>query len=174
MIEPSVTYGNLYLDLTREFSLAFKAVSPPSPEEKVAMAAPAPRPPADTAPLQEQASQPTPGPSPTPTATPISFAAYRTTNNLRVRSGPGTTYNVLDQVPPDFVLDILGRSADNLWLAIAYPDLGSLGWVSAEFVTPGDGFEQFPIELGPGQADADPSSTRPPSFLGSDELPSWY
>ncbi len=157
MIEPSVTYGNLYLDLTREYATQFKNSPPPSAEEKSALAATAtPRPtrtptltptlPATNEPSPTRTFTPTRGPSPTPTATPIEFAAYRTTEILRVRSGPGTDFEMLGRVPRDFVLDVLARSEDNKWLAIAYPDYGSLGWISAEFVTPKNGFEQFPIE----------------------------
>lgn len=174
MIEPSVTYGNQYLDLTRELSAQFKSSAPPSAEEKSILAAPpTPRPtlaPTDAPPPPTA----TPGPSPTPTPTPIEFAAYRTTGVLRVRAGPGTEYEVLDSVPENFVLDILGRSADNQWLAIAYPDFGSLGWVSTAFVTPSDGLNQFPIELAPSEETPTPSPTFSPSYHGTDELPSWY
>ena len=157
MIEPSVTYGNLYLDLTREYATQFKNSSPPSAEEKIALAAtstPRPTRTPTLTPTQRVTNAPTPtrtftptrGPSPTPTATPIEFAAYRTTEILRVRSGPGTDFEMLGRLPRDFVLDVLARSQDHKWLAIAYPDYGSLGWISAEFVTPQNGFEQFPIE----------------------------
>lgn len=157
MIEPSVTYGNLYLDLTREYAAQFKSSPPPSGDEKLALAASStPRPtPVPTAtptfrPTSALTTTPTRtltrGPSPTPTATPIEFAAYRTTEALRVRTGPGTNFELLGKLPRDFVLDVLARSEDSQWLAIAYPDFGSLGWVSAEFVTPHRGFEDFPVE----------------------------
>lgn len=175
MIEPSVTYGNLYLDLTREFAARFKSVPPPSAEEKIALAATAtPRPtqeptaPAATnAPANTPTRRPTRGPSPTPSATPIEFAAYRTTEILRVRSGPGTTFEMLGKLPRDFVLDVLARSEDSKWLAIAYPDFGSLGWVSAEFVNPQDGFDQFPVEPSLLEGESAPSSP-------NDPLPVWY
>ena len=174
MIEPSVTYGNQYLDLTRELSGQFKSSAPPSAEEKTILAAPpTPRPtlaPIDAPPPPTA----TPGPSPTPTPTPIEFAAYRTTGTLRVRSGPGTDYDVMDQVPENFVLDILGRSADNQWLAIAYPDFGSLGWVSSQFVTPSDSFDQFPVELAPSLQDSTPTPTPFPGFMSWEELLRWY
>jgi hypothetical protein len=169
-IEPSVTYGNLYLDLTREYAAQFKASPPPSAEEKAAAAAPnTPRP--TRAPTQAPTAKPTRGASPTPTPTSIAFAAYRTTEILRVRAGPATTYETLGKLPRDFVLDILGRSADKQWLAIAYPDFGSLGWVSAEFVTPRDGLEQFPVELAP---DVTPAPSASPQPFDSDVLPDWY
>lgn len=177
MIEPSVSYGSLYLDLTREFAALFKSSAPPSAEEKLALAAP-PTPRPTLAPTEAPAAPPTAaptrGPSPTPTPVPVEFAAYRTTGVLRVRSGPGTEFDIIDRVPEDFVLDILGRSADNSWLAIAYPDYGSLGWVSAEFVTPRKGLDQFPIEPAPTLGSAPRSPTSAPAYQGSEQLPSWY
>src|SRR5207253_1163562 len=100
MIEPSVSYGNQYLDITREMAAQFKASPPPSLDDKIALAAsPTPRPtrtptetPTARATNAPPTKSPTRGPSPTPTATPIDFAAYRTTEILRVRSGPGTNF----------------------------------------------------------------------------------
>lgn len=195
MIEPSVTYGNLYLDITRDYAGQFKSIAPPSAEEKVAFAATTtPRPTAEPsltptiaatdAPANTPTRPPTRGPSPTPTPTPIEFAAYRTTNILRVRSGPATTFEMIGKLPQDFVLDVLGRSEDSKWLAIAYPDFGSLGWISAEFVTPSDGMDQFPVEPSllqddsaagdKGNSAAPADANIEPSYYGSDELPSWY
>lgn len=180
MIEPSATYGNLYLDLTREYAAQFKAQPPLSTDEKILAAATnTPRPTraptasptarAQNAPTQTATVKPTLGPSPTPTATPIEFAAYRTTEILRVRALPNTSAEILGKLPRDFVLDVLGRSQDSQWLAIAYPDFGSLGWVSAEFVTPRSGLEQFPVEGAP-----EPPPTPAAAPQDSDALPSWY
>jgi hypothetical protein len=168
-IEPSVSYGNQYLDLTREYAAQFKSSPPPSAEEKSALAATAtPRPPTPTATSSTRVAPPTPTP---PNETTVPFPdAYRTTDILRVRSGPGTTYETIGKLPPAFVLDVLGRSQDNQWLAIAYPDFGSLGWVSAAFVIPQSGLEQFPVEPAPGQA----ASTPTPSSEPTDALPDWY
>lgn len=178
-IEPGVSYGGKYLDLTREYAAQFKAQPVLSAQEKSVAAAPAaPRPTntlrATNAPTQTPTLTPTRGPSPTPTATPLAFAAYRTSDILRVRSGPGTTYDMVGKLPQDFVLDILGRSDDNRWLAIAYPDFGSLGWVSAEFVIPKSGLEQFPVELAPGQAPPAPTPNSSPRISIPDSVPNWY
>jgi hypothetical protein len=178
MIEPSVTYGNLYLDLTREYAAQFKGMPPPSAEEKVALAATAtPRPTlVPTASPAAPTRTTTRGPSPTPTATPVEFAAYRTTENLRVRSGPGTNFEMLGQLTRDFVLDILARSEDSRWLAIAYPDFGSLGWISADFVTPTTGFDEFPVEPTLLDAPEPPASSAasPTPLPFDDSLPNWY
>lgn len=172
-IEPSATYGNFYLDLTREYAAQFKSAPPPSAEEKAAAAATnTPRPtvtPTITPAPRATRIIPTRGPSPTPSPTPVSFAAYRTTDVLRVRALPNTGAAVLGKLSRDFVLDVLGRSADNQWLAIAYPDFGSLGWVSSEFVTPRTGFEQFPVEGAPVETPVPSAAPENP-----DTLPDWY
>ncbi len=173
MIEPSASYGNLYLDLTREYAAQFKSQPPLSDDEKILAAATntprpstaAPTPPASAAP----AVTPTRAAPASPTPTPVEFDAYRTTEILRVRALPNTDADILGKLPRGFVLDVLGRSQDQQWLAIAYPDFGSLGWVSAEFVTPRDGLEQFPVESAP---EPTPTSAAPP--YDSDALPSWY
>lgn len=180
MIEPSASYGNLYLDITREYAGQFKSIAPPSAKEKAALAAtPTPRPTVvpSLTPTVRATNAPkntaTRGPSPTPTATPIDFAAYRTTEILRVRAGPATTFEMIGKLPRDFVLDVLARSEDSKWLAIAYPDFGSLGWISAQFVTPSDNMEQFPVEPSLLQESA-AAPKGVPSDPSDEALPSWY
>lgn len=189
MIEPSVRYGNLYLDITRELAAQFKAVPPPSTEDKLAQAAPpTPRPtvaPTEGTAAREPTAAPTRGPSPTPAPTNIPDVAerfptaYRTTEVLRVREGPGTDFKILGKLPRDFVLDVLARSEDADWLAIAYPDFGAVGWVSTEFVTPHDGLRDLPIEPSLLPPDTTPAAAPTPSGSAvqpsrQDPLPVWY
>jgi Glycosyl hydrolase family 99/Bacterial SH3 domain len=166
-IEPSASYGNLYLDITREFSAQFRAVPLLSAAEKSLLAAsPTPRPTRAFTPTRDALPTPTQV-LPTPT---IEFPdAYRTTELLRVRAGPGTTFDIRGTLPRGTVLDVLARSEDNQWLAIAYPDYGALGWISAAFVAPPRGFDQFPVE--PAPALVSPTPTRPPE---PDSVPIWY
>ena len=182
MIEPSVTYGNLYLDITREYVAQFKSQPPLSNEEKILAAATnTPRPPTATptipatnAPTRTPTLKPTRVSSPTPTGTPIASAAYHTTDTLRVRSGPGTEYKILDEIPQNFVLDVLGRSQDKKWLAIAYPDFGSLGWINTDFVSPQEGLDDFPIEPPPSLDTPQPTSTPSPNSEENNPYPPWY
>lgn len=147
MIEPSVSYGNLYLDITREYAGQFKSGAPLSTEARLALAA---RQAADATPRPTRAATALPpGPTAMPTPTPVEMAAYRTRVRMYVRAGPSKLYPTIGELPPEFVLDVMARSEDQAWLAIAYPDAGALGWVSAEYIIPQDGFDQFPVEPAP-------------------------
>lgn len=48
--------------------------------------------------------------------------------NLRLRSGPGTSYAILGTVPHNTVLPVLGRNEDSNWLFVEYN--GSRGWIA--------------------------------------------
>lgn len=175
MIEPSISYGNLYLDLTREYAAQFKSTAPLSGDDRIALAAsPTPRPTRapSAAPTALATANPTRRPTTAPSPTPLEMAAYRTTAKIYVRAGPGKDYPPLGELPAGFVLDVLARNGGReseggetpplrVWLAIAYPDAGALGWVSAEFVTPQDGFDQLPVEPAPA---LDPENPGPLPF----------
>jgi len=135
MIEPSVTYGNLYLDITRDFAGQFKAGLP-----------------TPTA---------TPTRTPTPTATltltptltpsePIEIpdgitATISATDTLRVRAGPSTDTAILGRLRPGAVVTILARNDAADWWQIAYPDEERRGWVFAQFVTTDGDMDSLPV-----------------------------
>ncbi|HEX7594559.1 MAG TPA: endo-1,3-alpha-glucanase family glycosylhydrolase, partial [Anaerolineae bacterium] len=124
MIEPSVTYGNLYLDITRDFAAQFKAGLP----------APTPAP------------TRTPTPTATATITPTATLAIpgaitamvNTTDTLRVRTDPSIDAAILGRLRPGAAVALLARSGDAQWLQIAFPDATQRGWVAAQFVTAND------------------------------------
>ena len=121
MIEPSISYGNLYLDLTRQFAAQLKSG------------------PSAAAPPSVKATS-------TPTVQPTLQPDQRmTTDILRVREGPGLDYQVLGRLRANRVIQILGRTEDSQWLQIAYPDSSDTGWVSAEFVTPQARLDEFSV-----------------------------
>ncbi len=155
-IEPSVSYGSLYLDLTRKFAAQFKSGAPFSPP----------------------ASQSAPTGAPArPQKTPLLGPDERqTTDILRVRAGPGTDYEILGRLRQGTVIDILARSEDGNWLQIAYPDVVSPGWVAAEFVTPQDGLDSFTTAVAPVPGPAAGTTPAEDGGSGSDEsvYPIWY
>ncbi len=53
------------------------------------------------------------------------------TNNVRMRSAPGTGAETLRTIGYQTVLDAVGRTADNSWVQVNYQ--GASGWVSAQF-----------------------------------------
>ena len=60
-----------------------------------------------------------------------------TTDELNVRSGPGTQHQRIGGVMKGARLEVTGRSPDSAWLQVAYPDARSTGWISAQFVSAG-------------------------------------
>lgn len=106
----------------------------------------------------------------------------KATQQLNVRSGPGTDYNVLGMIQPDTVMLLTGKNETATWLQIEYAGgLGGRGWVTAAYVqtndtaslpvlnasgtpvTPGaSGPTSIPITptptLGPASADGDSSA----------------
>jgi uncharacterized protein YraI len=55
---------------------------------------------------------------------------------LRLRQEATTASAILAELPPGTPLDVLGRTADGLWLNVAAPD-GQSGWVFAAYVSIG-------------------------------------
>ena len=56
-------------------------------------------------------------------------------DNLNMRKGPGTDYDLVGQAPHDGVVTRIGKRSDNDgWILILYD--GAYGWVSAEYLAP--------------------------------------
>lgn len=85
----------------------------------------------------------TAAPSPAPTVT-VPVASRTTGGGLRMRSGPGTNYQVLLLLAEGQEVDVLGRDEAGEWLKISL-DSGEEGWVAAEFVDVGVAVEALPI-----------------------------
>ncbi|MBI1294383.1 SH3 domain-containing protein [bacterium] len=129
-IEPSVAYGDLYLNLTTQWSGQFKAgggVTPTLPPAPAAATAAIVSAPAPTAPLPD----------------PDKPTAYVTATLLNLRSGPGTDYAILARMPQNSVLAITGsNSSASNWWQVSYN--GQIGWVSADFVRTAGPINQVP------------------------------
>jgi hypothetical protein len=122
MIEPSVTYGDLYLNLTRELAQAFKGAPP-------AAATPA------ATPTRLPAS--TPGGTMTVTVTAKPSTPFvRADEAVRIRSGPGADTPRLKPLYPGETAQVVGKSADGAWWQVRLGGTSDgLGWVAAQYVT---------------------------------------
>lgn len=78
---------------------------------------------------------------------------------VNVRSGPGTTYPIIDTLPQCSVMPLTGyRSEDSAWVQIYFPD-GTPGWVTINYVELGVPLESLivlpdsgVVEGGPGDS----------------------
>lgn len=145
MIEPSVTYGNLYLDITREYAAKFKAGLPPA------------------TPTPSKTSTPTRMPTATATITPtvklsrpvttsdfVTSVRATISDTLRVRAAPSTNSEILGLLREGTPVTLLGQSEDGLWWQIPYPNNSLRGWIFGGFI----------------DADGDPAALR---ILSADE-----
>ncbi len=59
----------------------------------------------------------------------------RVSQLLNVRSGPGTTYELLGMLQPDTTVSLTGKDATASWFQISYPKgPGGHGWVTSQYV----------------------------------------
>ncbi|MCX7838318.1 MAG: endo-1,3-alpha-glucanase family glycosylhydrolase [Anaerolineae bacterium] len=159
MIEPSVTYGNLYLDITREYIARFKAGLPtPTPTNT-----PTNTPTRTPTPTSTPTMTPTSTATLTPTATLTATASITSTvaispdallvlqddgqpdgnilativvsGTLRVRALPSTDSEILARLREGITVTLLARTDDSAWWQIAYNGK-QRGWIAANFAKP--------------------------------------
>ena len=64
------------------------------------------------------------------------FITVTYTEQMNVRGGPGTSYDILGQIFPRDILPALGISPGREWVQVAYPSgPGGVGWVYASYVS---------------------------------------
>ncbi len=146
MIEPSVTYGDLYVNITREYAAIFKAgLPPPTPTFT-----PSPRPTATARPTIA------PTPEATTTADPEVVASNGegvrasvvVSGTLRVRAEPSTSATILGRLQNGAAVMLYARDGASQWLQIAYPDPNSRGWIAAEFAKTETDVNALPVSNG--------------------------
>lgn len=74
-------------------------------------------------------------PEASPTALPGGGLVGEVRTTTTIRSGPGSSYDILGTVPRGALVSVVGRDEDQAWLQVSYPP-GSelLGWVSIAFI----------------------------------------
>ncbi len=120
-IEPSTAYGDLYLNLTGQWSQQFKAGGgAPAPSQPIAV-----------------------NPQPTALPEPDVPTAYVITPLLNLRQGPGTEFAILTGMPQSAAVPITGKnSAAPDWWQVDFG--GQLGWAAAEFLRAAGPLDQVP------------------------------
>jgi hypothetical protein len=89
-------------------------------------------------------------PQPTETAIPprsnpeldITPGRVNNASAVPIRQGPGPAYTILEDAAPGVILNIVGRSVDNIWLVVELPT--GFGWIIAETVTLPAAIETLP------------------------------
>ena len=80
-------------------------------------------------------------PTPSPTPLPTLMAVPR--GNLRVRSGPGTNFDIITVITPEDEVEVIGRTEAGDWVLIAL-DLGFY-WTFTEILTLDGPVERLPV-----------------------------
>jgi uncharacterized protein YraI len=156
MIEPSTSYGDLYLNLTHELATAFKS-TPGDPATETQNAEPARQ-------LVQATSLESDPPESREIRDSLQAEPYiRAEEAVRVRAGPGTNYDRVGLLTPGETAPVVGKNADASWWQIEYAGAeNGLGWVTAEFVTFVGDPASVPV-VGQAPATATPASTSAPS-----------
>jgi uncharacterized protein YraI len=93
-------------------------------------------PPTETVIIPTSTPEPTLTPTITPTATLPVYTQIKITvgvDVLNMREGPSSVFNIVQKLPKDTVLWVLGRAKGDDWLLVR-DDGNHVGWVSTEFV----------------------------------------
>ena len=155
MIEPSITYGELYLGLTRELSSQFKETSLPTvvPTTQASDTNGDSASPTQAAPA---ASQDPDGPF------------VRADETVRIRSGPGTQYERIGRLRQGETAAVTGQDLAGTWWQIRVAEketVDGLGWVTAKFVTLEGDADTVPI------IESQTSTSSPPATATSGSTP---
>jgi len=153
MIEPSQSYGDLYLSLTQRLAAEFKSGS------------------GELRPIdrqQEAASNEEPRTERQEVESSAQIEPYiQAEEAVRVRSGPGTEYDRIGQLYPGDTAPVVGQNAERSWWQIEFAGADDgLGWVSAEPSAAGCGVCALPrrrADGGPGSGSDSCCRTESPS-----------
>jgi SH3-like domain-containing protein len=161
-LEPSATYGNLYLDVTRELVTTMRGNPPPAPPPvPVAPLATTEPSPAQIAaageepPLEEPFTVEdltnltiTPTQRPTPSPPTVTMLA----DEVNVRRGPGRDFETLGRLDEGATAPVVAKSSDDAWWQIEFEAEGNesgLGWIAAEFANFSGNAKAIPVATSP-------------------------
>lgn len=129
-LEPSDSYGNLYLDLTRELVTDLTGSPPAAPVPDIAAAAAADEPAAP-----ESTSEEAPAAQETPSPDAPDGPYFETTGVTNVRSNPTTEAEIVARLPEGEQVPVIGKLESGDWWQIEVADApDGVGWVAAEVV----------------------------------------
>ncbi|MCB0165054.1 MAG: SH3 domain-containing protein, partial [Anaerolineae bacterium] len=130
-LEPSASYGNLYLDVARELVTELRGSPPPEPAPLQVASEPTPDSGAPASEGEKSAPATSAGAqSPPPDGPYIETAAI-----TNVRSGPSTDFETVGRLDAGQTASVIGRTeAADWWLVEFTPVPESQGWVSGEVV----------------------------------------
>lgn len=84
-------------------------------------------------------------PSEAPAPPPTGEVQATTQVNLRLRSGPGTGFQILDVAPRGTTVAVLGRNQSGNWIQVSYQ--GRVGWMAAWYTTlSGGSINDVPVQ----------------------------
>ncbi|GAB4546453.1 MAG: hypothetical protein Kow0063_40870 [Anaerolineae bacterium] len=157
MIEPGSSYGNLYLDLTRELAMGFKSGNVTLEAEEVEE-------------QEEKGDDPPSGAESQAAQGSLQIEPYiQAEEAVRVRSGPGTEYPRLGTLWPGETAPVVAQNADRSWWQIEFAGADDgLGWVSADFVTFVGDPDSVPVA---GEEASRPSPVPSPTSTPTSEVP---
>lgn len=107
-------------------------------------------------------------PEASPTALPGGGLVGEVRTTTTIRSGPGSSYDILGTIPRGALVSVVGRDENQAWLQVSYPP-GSelLGWVSIAFIKVSGDISQLAVA----EAGEPPSIVIPTSIVTITETP---
>lgn len=125
--------------------------------EPVAEATPTPT---ATPTRRETQATPTPTPTPTQQVAEAKPEAVVTNSLLNVRAGPGTNYARVGQVRQGTKLEIVGRNAEETWIAVVTPE-GAEAWIILTYVSINVSVRDLPLIEAPPAPTPQPTRSSP-------------
>ena len=115
--------------------------------------------PGDTATPEPTDTPVPPAPADTASPTPAPDAIVNPAT-IKMRSGPGTDYQVVDSYSQGTAVDVLGKSKDGLWLQVKAPG-GKEGWMSKNLLSVHVALDSIAVAQAPPKPTPKPVASQP-------------